>query len=188
MLGCCATYDTLEKVNGFLLLWKITKLNYFADKIASDLMTQTHLLYFHTLPLHRSLPLDARNYLLSTWICKIMQFIMSGSIFSYLFLPEERRKTIWSELELNPGPLASRATARTTRPCLLGQKPNSLVVCSAGVLSRVPGVNRSDVQHDVAEVANGLDPGRVWQRLAVELPLHEEVLVVDRNKSCLKVD
>lgn len=45
MLGCCATYDTLEKVNGFLLLWKITKLNYFADKIASDLMTQTHLLY-----------------------------------------------------------------------------------------------------------------------------------------------
>ena len=32
-----------------------------------------------------------------------------------------RRKSIWSELELNPGPLASEATALTTRPWLLGQ-------------------------------------------------------------------
>ena len=32
-----------------------------------------------------------------------------------------REKTIWSELELNPGPLASQATALTTRPWLLGQ-------------------------------------------------------------------
>ena len=38
------------------------------------------------------------------------------------FLPpmaKERRKTIWSELESNPGPLASQATTLTTRPCLL---------------------------------------------------------------------
>ena len=35
--------------------------------------------------------------------------------FSYLLIPEERN-TIWSELELNPGPLAPQATALTTRP------------------------------------------------------------------------
>ena len=32
-----------------------------------------------------------------------------------------REKAIWSELELNPGPLASQATTLTTRPWLLGQ-------------------------------------------------------------------
>ena len=32
-----------------------------------------------------------------------------------------REKTIWSELESNPGPLISQATALTTRPWLLGQ-------------------------------------------------------------------
>ena len=56
-----------------------------------------------------------------------MQFIMSGSI---LFLPPYTRgeKTIWSELESNPGPLASQATALTTRPWLLGQKDPKLVL------------------------------------------------------------
>ena len=48
---------------------------------------------------------------------------MSGSI---LFLPPYTRgeENIWSELESNPGPLASRpqATALTTRPWLLGQQ------------------------------------------------------------------
>ena len=42
-----------------------------------------------------------------------------------LFLPSYTRgekKNIWSELELNPGPLASQATAPTTRPWLLGQR------------------------------------------------------------------
>ena len=38
---------------------------------------------------------------------------------TYLLIPEER-KNIWSELEPNPGPLASQATALTTRPWLLG--------------------------------------------------------------------
>ena len=33
-----------------------------------------------------------------------------------------REKTIWSELELNPGPLASQATTLTTRPWLLRQQ------------------------------------------------------------------
>ena len=45
---------------------------------------------------------------------------MSGSI---LFLPSYTRgkkKNIWSELESNPGPFASQATALTTRPWLLG--------------------------------------------------------------------
>ena len=38
---------------------------------------------------------------------------------SYLLIPEEK-KNILSELELNPGPLASQATSLTTRPWLLG--------------------------------------------------------------------
>ena len=45
---------------------------------------------------------------------------MSGSI---LFIPPYTRgekKNIWSEKELNPGPLASQVTALTTRPWLLG--------------------------------------------------------------------
>ena len=39
--------------------------------------------------------------------------------YSYLLIPEEK-KNIWSELKSNPGPLASQATALTTRPWLLG--------------------------------------------------------------------
>ena len=53
-------------------------------------------------------------FLLSTWICKITQFFLPP-------MPEERRKTMWSELESNPDPLASQATTLTTRPCLLWQ-------------------------------------------------------------------
>ena len=43
--------------------------------------------------------------------------------YSYLLLPKEK-KNIWSELESNPGPFASRsqATTLTTRPWLLGQE------------------------------------------------------------------
>ena len=41
--------------------------------------------------------------------------------YYYLLIPEER-KNIWSELELNPGPLATQASALTTRPWLLGQE------------------------------------------------------------------
>ena len=45
---------------------------------------------------------------------------MYGSIyFSYLLYP--RRKPFGLELESNPGPLASKATVLTTRPCILGQ-------------------------------------------------------------------
>ena len=38
-------------------------------------------------------------------------------LFSYLLKPKEREERPF--LELNPGPLASQATALTTRPCLL---------------------------------------------------------------------
>ena len=38
-----------------------------------------------------------------------MQLKVYGSIFPYLLILKERRKTIRSELELNPGPLASQA-------------------------------------------------------------------------------
>ena len=55
-----------------------------------------------------------------------MQLIMSGSI---LFLPPYTRgeKTFRSELESNPGTLASQATALTTRPWLLGQAKNRYI-------------------------------------------------------------
>ena len=49
-----------------------------------------------------------------------MQFIMSGSINFPPAMPEEK-KPFGLELESNPGPLASQATALTTRPCHLGQ-------------------------------------------------------------------
>ena len=42
-----------------------------------------------------------------------------------------REKTIWSELELKPGPLASQATALTTRPLLLGQEVERCLVKSS---------------------------------------------------------
>ena len=73
---------------------------------------------------YTSSPLDgmAKNYLLSTWIHKIMQFIMSGSI---LFLPPFTRgekKPFGLSWNRNPSPLASQANALTTRPWLLGLK------------------------------------------------------------------
>ena len=48
-----------------------------------------------------------------------MQFVVPGSI---LFLPPYTRgdkKNIWSELEMNPGSCASKATALSPRPWLL---------------------------------------------------------------------
>ena len=41
-------------------------------------------------------------------------------LFFLLPMPEVQRKTIWSELESNPDPLASQATTLTTRPDFLG--------------------------------------------------------------------
>ena len=37
-------------------------------------------------------------------------------VYSYLLIPEERRKTFDLSIESNPGPLASQATALTTGP------------------------------------------------------------------------
>ena len=46
-------------------------------------------------------------------------------VWILLLLPPYTRgekKNIWSELELNPGPLVSQATALTTRPWRLGNR------------------------------------------------------------------
>ena len=43
-----------------------------------------------------------------------MQFIMSGSILFLLPYTQREEKNIWYELESNPGPLASQATAWLT--------------------------------------------------------------------------
>ena len=86
-----------------------------------DVYTFYEILYLPYLCTCTSLQLDdmARIFF-STLTHKCTQFVMSGSI---LFLPPYTRgekKNIWPELELNPGPLASQATALTTRPLLLG--------------------------------------------------------------------
>ena len=49
---------------------------------------------------------------------------MSGSIYILPPMPGGE-KPFGLELELNPSPLASQATAQTTRPCRLGQFLNS---------------------------------------------------------------
>ena len=83
--------------------------------------------YFPYLALTLVLPLDgvAMNFYYYFYLlgyARIAQLILSGFIYSYLLCP--RRKTIWSELESNLGPLVafcSQVTALTTWPCLLGQ-------------------------------------------------------------------
>ena len=48
--------------------------------------------------------------------------IFCAWIYLFLLPPlQEKRKTIWSELESTTGPLDSQATALTTGPCLLEQ-------------------------------------------------------------------
>ena len=78
-------------------------------------------LYSHTSHLHLT-PLDGAT----TNDLFIFMNTQDGTIYCvwiHLFIPPytlgERRKTTWSELELNSGPLASQATSVTTRPCLL---------------------------------------------------------------------
>ena len=63
--------------------------------------------------------------------------------FSSLLIPEER-KTIWSELESNPGPLASQATALTTRPWLLGQNPHLVNYTALTIDRLVQGIEFGD--------------------------------------------
>ena len=55
-----------------------------------------------------------------------------------------RRKTIWSELELNPGSLTTQATALTTRQCLLGHL-NSELTGRTYQLRQKRGESRQDV-------------------------------------------
>ena len=83
---------------------------------------------------YTSLPLDgaARNLLLFLFIDMDTQDHTICHIWiNLLFLPPmpEKRKTIWSELESNPGPLASQGTALTSRqtmpPRATSQEPSS---------------------------------------------------------------
>ena len=63
----------------------------------------------------------ARNDFFHLDRCARAHILCLDPFYSYLLIPEEK-KNIWSELELNPGPLAShtQVTALTTRPWLLG--------------------------------------------------------------------
>ena len=78
---------------------------------------------------YTSLLLDgvARNFFF-LFLCMVMQDHTIYHVWIHLFIVPpmlEKRKTIWSELESNPGPLTSQATALTSRPCLHGQKDGS---------------------------------------------------------------
>ena len=57
----------------------------------------------------------ARNFFLHLDGCARARILCLDPLYSCLLIPEEK-KNIWSELALNPGPLASRtqATALTT--------------------------------------------------------------------------
>ena len=68
-------------------------------------------------------PLDgmARNYFYYYLhgYARSCNFLCLDPFCSYLLIPEEK-ENIWSELESDPCPFASQATALTTRPWLLG--------------------------------------------------------------------
>ena len=65
---------------------------------------------------HNSLPLDGRNYYYFIYMDTQDHAIYRVWIHFFLlpYTQGERRKTIWCELESNPGPLASQATTLTT--------------------------------------------------------------------------
>ena len=65
-------------------------------------------------------------------------------------MPEERRKTIWSKLESNPGPLASQVTTLTARPCLL-RDFNTVVARS--VDSKLTNLGSNPLEWRVSEVS-----------------------------------
>ena len=98
------------------------------------------------------------------------QFIVSGSI---LFLPpytQGEKKSIWSELESKPGPLASQATALTTRPRLLGQVQQYLnitsistqIICAAGFEA---GTSIRDRQDNCQGISHSQQ--RIFARLTI---------------------
>ena len=72
---------------------------------------------------YTSLLLDggARNYFYLPGYARITQLIVSGSIYSYLLCSRREEKTIWTELELNKGPLASNIHKRPLWPLDHGQ-------------------------------------------------------------------
>ena len=75
--------------------WKCTRIKKFSNPNPSAFFTPIPLIY-------TNLPLDgiARNDLLSSWICKITKFVVSGSIFSYRLIPEDRKyHLVWAWIE-----------------------------------------------------------------------------------------
>ena len=63
-----------------------------------------------------------------------------------------------------------------------------LVESSAAILSRISRVRGRDVEHDISEIRNRFESRRVRNRLSVELPLDEQIRIVDWDKTDLKVD
>ena len=82
---------------------------------------------------YKSSPLDgmANNYFIFLLgYARSFNLSCQHPFYFYLLIPEER-KNIWSELESNPGALASQATALTTRPWLLGQVDDLVAIAVA---------------------------------------------------------
>ena len=70
----------------------------------------------------------------------------------------------------------------------LKMKQKLLVESSAAILSRISRVRGRDVEHDISEIRNRFESRRVRNRLSVELPLDEQIRIVDWDEADLKVD
>ena len=80
---------------------------------------------------YTSLPLNgmARNvFFYLHGYARSRNLLCLDPFYSYLLIPE-KRKTIWSELELNPGPFASPEAAQTTRPRFFGLTHQGFKLC-----------------------------------------------------------
>ena len=121
----CSFFNLLHYLLGTRWFGMKSSINSYSRPISprSSWLWVLDIFFYTPIPCsYTSLPLVgvARNFFLSlflsTWICRTMQFVMSGSLYVSYPLCPRREKTIWSELRLNPGPLASQATILTTRP------------------------------------------------------------------------
>ena len=117
--------ETYELKLFTLTIVLLTSISFYKGSRKLYLNFQFQASFFTPIPCtYSSLPLDgmARNYYFYLHgYARSRNLSCLDPFSSNLLIPKEK-KNIWSELESNPGPLASQATALTTRPWLLGQQ------------------------------------------------------------------
>ena len=95
--------------------------------------------YSHTTSSYMLLHGTASNYIFNLpWYARITQFIVSGSIYSYLLCRrrEEKNHLVWAGIKPRSSCFNNpHATTLTTRPCLLGQaKPRRYITITLTLL------------------------------------------------------